>query len=314
MNKSLEVYPEKFEDFLDWFGTEEQCVEYIAMIKWPEGYVCPICGSSKAWPTAKRLMHCTNCEHQTSVTAGTVFHGTRKSLRLWFHVMWWVVSQKTGCSAMTLKNVMDFDSYETAWTWLQKLRRVMIRPGREMLTGRIEVDEAYIGAEEKGKPGRSADKKVLIAVAVEVNENRMGRVRFRCIESASSEQLMPFIEDNIEKGSNIVTDGWSSYNQIESKGYVHTVHKISSSGKTADELLPNVHIIISLVKRWILGTHQGSASGKHLQFYLDEFSFRFNRRLSTHRGKLFYRLMQLSVLQKAQTMDEITGRNKRTQF
>jgi len=307
-------YPDKFEAFLEWFETEQDCIDYIVKLKWPDGFRCPECCSEKAWPTAKKLMHCSDCGHQTSVTAETVFHGTRKSLKLWFHVMWWVVSQKTGCSALTLKNVMGFDSYETAWTWLQKLRRIMVRPGREMLSGRVEVDETFLGAEEEGKPGRGSDKKVQIAVAVEENDGRLGRVRFRCIENSSAEQLIPFIEDNIKKGSTVVTDGWSGYNEVSSKGYNHTVYKISGSGKTADELLPNVHLIISLVKRWLMGTHQGAASEKHLQYYLDEYSFRFNRRLSTHRGKLFYRLMQLSVSQRAQTMNEITGKTKRGAF
>jgi len=310
MSTSDMEYPEKYEDFLEWFGTEEDCVNYIAKLKWPNGFICPKCKSGKAWSTAKKLMHCSNCGHQTSITAGTVFQGTRKSLRLWFHVMWWVVSQKTGCSALTLKNVMGFDSYETAWTWLQKLRRVMVRPGREMMSGSVEVDETYLGAEEEGIPGRGSEKKILIVVAVEVKAEHMGRVRFRCIKNASAEQLLPFIADNIAKGSTVITDGWSGYNQVAAKGYTHVVHKISASDQTADELLPNVHIVISLVKRWLLGTHQGAASEKHLQCYLDEYSFRFNRRLSTHRGKLFYRLMQLSVLQKAQTMDEITEKSK----
>ena len=311
MLASDRAYPEKFEDLLEWFGTEEDCVDYIAKIRWQNGFSCPKCGSEKAWPTARGLMHCSGCGHQTSVTAGTVFQGTRKSLRLWFHVMWWVVSQKTGCNALTLKNAMGFDSYETAWTWLQKLRRVMVRPGRELLSGEVEVDETYLGAAEEGVPGRGSDSKTLIAVAVEAKDRHMGRVRFRCIENASAEQLMPFIKDNIEKGSTVITDGWSGYNQVSENGYKHVINKISTSGQSADELLPNVHIIISLVKRWLLGTHQGGASEKHLQYYLDEYSFRFNRRLSTHRGKLFYRLMQLSVLQKAVTMDEITGKAKR---
>ena len=314
MNELGEYYPEKFEDFLEWFGTEEDCVDYIVKLKLPDGYRCPKCKSDKAWSTAKRLMHCADCGHQSSVTAGTVFQGTRKSLRLWFHVMWWVVSQETGCSALTLKNVMDFDSYETAWTWLQKLRRVMVRTGREMLTGSVEVDETYLGAEEEGKPGRGAEKKIPVVVGAEMHGKRIGRVRFRCIENSSAEQLLTFIHDNIEKGATVITDGWSGYNQVSAKGYNHIVHTISGSGQTADELLPNVHLIISLVKRWLMGTHQGSASEKHLQFYLDEYSFRFNRRMSTHRGKLFYRLMQLSVSQKAQTMDEITGKVKQDNF
>jgi transposase-like protein/Zn ribbon nucleic-acid-binding protein len=301
-------YPEKFEDFLEWFGTEKDCIDYIAKIRWADGFKCPKCGAVNAWITEKGLMHCVECEHQTSVTAGTVFQGTRKSLKLWFHVMWWMVSQKTGCSALNLKNAMDFDSYETAWTWLHKLRKTMVRPNREMLAGNIEVDETYLGAEETGVKGRETDKKVLVVVAVEEIDGRLGRVRFRCVKNASSDELIPFIQDNIEINSNVITDGWSSYKSLASKGYNHTVYTISKSGMSADELLPNVHLVISLVKRWLLGTHQGAVSEKHLQAYLDEFSFRFNRRLSTHRGKLFYRLMQLAVTFKACTMDEITGK------
>jgi len=307
-------YPLRFEDFLDWFGTEKECVEYIAKLRWADGYKCPKCSSTKAWATEKGLMHCSECGHQTSVTAGTVFQGTRKSLKLWFHVMWWVVSQKTGCSALNLKNAMDFESYETAWTWLQKLRRVMIRPNREMLSGRIEVDETYLGAEETGVHGRETDTKVLIVAAVEEQDGRIGRVRFRCVKNASSEELVPFIQDNIDKSSTVVTDGWSGYNSLESKGYNHVVYNVSKSELTASELLPNVHLVIALVKRWLLGTHQGAVSEKHLQYYLDEFSFRFNRRLSTNRGLLFYRLMQLAVTQKACTMDEITGKSDFSDF
>lgn len=303
-----EDYPETYEEFLEWFKTEIDCMEYISKLRWPLGFTCPKCSSEKAWKTKAGLMHCSNCGHQASVFAGTVFQNTRKPLRLWFSVIWWVVSQKTGSSALNLKNAMDFKSYETAWTWLQKLRRIMIRSERELLCGKVEVDETYMGGVETGIIGREKGSKIVVAVAVEEINGKIGRVRFRCIKSASAEELIPFITDNVDKKSIVITDGWSAYSSLKEKGYVHEIRTISKSGKKANELLPWVHLVISLVKRWLLGTHQGGVSEKHLQYYLDEFSFRFNRRLSKHRGKLFYRLMQQAVITEASTMDEITGK------
>ena len=300
-------YPETYEEFLEWFKTENDCIEYIIRIRWPNGFICPKCTSIKAWKTAAGLMHCSSCGHQTSITAGTVFQGTRKPLRLWFNVIWWVMSQKTGVSALNLKNAMSFKSYETTWTWLQKLRRIMIRPGRELLSGSVEVDETYIGGPETGVVGRAAESKVLVVVAVEVRKGKLGRVRFRCIKNASSEELIPFVMDNVDINSNVITDGWKGYSSLQNKGYKHEVRNISKSDKEANELLPGVHRVIGLVKRWLLGTHQGAVSEKHLQYYLDEYSFRFNRRLSKHRGKLFFRTIQQAVISKAITMDEITG-------
>jgi len=301
-------YPETYEEFLEWFKTEDDCIEYIKKIRWSNGFICPKCTSSNAWKTAGGLMHCSNCGHQTSITAGTVFQGTRKPLRLWFNVIWWVMSQKTGVSALNLKNAMNFKNYETTWTWLQKLRRIMIRPGREQLNGAVEVDETYIGGPETGVVGRETESKVLVVVAVEVREGKLGRVRFRCIKNASSNELIPFIMDNVDINSNVITDGWKGYSSLQSKGYQHEVRNISKSDKEANELLPGVHRVIGLVKRWLLGTHQGAVSEKHLQYYLDEYSFRFNRRLSRYRGKLFFRTIQQAVISKAITMDEITGK------
>ena len=156
-------------------------------------------------------MHCTSCGHQTSVTSGTIFHGTRKPLLLWFHIMWWVVAQKTGASANNLMDFMGFGSYETAWSWLQKLRRAMVRPERDLLSGEIEVDETFIGGKEvgTGKQGRGSEIKTLVVVATECIGKQIGRVRFKCIPEASGEQLSQFIEETIEKGSTIITDGWT---------------------------------------------------------------------------------------------------------
>jgi transposase-like protein len=224
--------------------------------------------------------------------------------------MWWVVAQKTGASANNLKDFIGFGSYETAWTWLHKLRRAMVRKDREKLAGIIEVDETYIGGEETGtgKQGRGAEEKILVVVATECIGKQVGRVRFKIIPDASHENLMPFIEENVGYGSTVITDGWAGYISLsEKKGYEHVVKVISGSGKQAHELLPHVHMVDSLLKRWINGTHQGKKSSKHLEYYLDEFAFRFNRKLSTHRGKLFYRLMQQAVSTSPINYDKIVG-------
>jgi len=303
-----ESYPKDFQEFILQFKTEDDCWNYIFEMRWPGGFSCPKCKGSKYWLTNKRLIHCSSCENQTSITGGTIFHGTRKPLLLWFHIIWWVVAQKTGASAYNLKDFMGFGSYETAWAWLHKLRRAMVRPERDKLTGFVEVDETYIGGKEigKGNQGRGAETKTLVVVAAECKGKQIGRVRFGCISDASGDNLLRFIEENIEHGSNIITDGWTGYSSLaHSKNYIHEAKIISGSGQEAHELLPHVHMVDSLVKRWINGTHQGNVSPKHLPYYLDEFSFRFNRKLSTYRGKLFYRLIQQAVTTSPVPLNEI---------
>ena len=305
-----ERYPKNFQEFLFQFKTEDDCWNYLFQMRWPDGFNCPKCKGNKYWVTEKKLIHCISCEHQISITSGTIFHGTRKPLLLWFHIIWWVVAQKTGASAYNLKDFMGFGSYETAWAWLHKLRRAMVRPNRDNLSGEIEVDETYIGGKEtgKGKQGRGADTKTLVVVAAECKGKQIGRVRFKIISESSAEELMSFIKENIAPGSKIITDGWSGYSSLsQSKKYKHEIKIISGSGQEAHELLPHVHMIDSLVKRWINGTHQGKVSPKHLSYYLDEFAFRFNRKLSTYRGKLFYRLIQQSVATSPVPLNEITS-------
>jgi len=306
---NTEHYPKDFQEFLSQFKSDEDCWNYIFELRWPNGFICPKCKKqSKYWITEHKLIHCSSCGHQASVTGGTIFHGTRKPLLLWFHIMWWVVAQKTGASANNLTDFMGFGSYETAWSWLQKIRRTMVRPERDKLSGIVEVDETYIGGKEigTGKQGRGADTKTLVVVATECVGKQIGRVRFKCIPEASGKCLMQFIEENIEQGSTIITDGWIGYSSLtNSEKYIHEIKVISGSGKKAHELLPHVHLVDSLVKRWINGTHQASVSPKYLSYYLDEFAFRFNRKLSTYRGKLFYRLMQQAVETPPQPFKEL---------
>lgn len=293
-------YPNDFEEFLDWFQTEADCRAYLEWIRWQEGFRCPKCGHTGYTRTATGLCRCKKCAFRCSVKTGTVFEDGHKSLRLWFFVIWLLMAQKTGMSAQNFHDAFGFGSYQTSWAWLQKLRSVMIRPGRELLCGRVEVDGTYVGGRKEGRRGRGAAGKTLVLVAVEGEAGeKLGRVRFRIAQSESEESIGKFIKDFVQPGSVVVTDGLKSYGFIDGLDFVHERHVMS---KKVDDIegypesnLEHVHLVVSLVKRWLLGTHQGAVTPHHLAGYLDEFAFRFNRRKSTHRGKLFYRLIEQAV-------------------
>lgn len=304
-------YPKNLEEFEKEFSTEEDCRDYLFELRWPEGFICPKCGNNRYWKVRTVLMECTNCHHQVSVVAGTIFQDTRKPLTLWFRAIWWVTAQKNGASALGLQAILSLGSYQTAWTWLHKLRTAMIRPGRDKLSGCVEVDETYIGGAKTGKRGRGSESKLLVAVAVETKGKKVGRIRMAVVDDASSSSLQGFVKECVEPGSTVKTDGWRGYNGLGSLGYIHEVVKIMGQELEASELLPNVHLIISLLKRWILGTHQGSVSKKHYGYYLDEFTFRFNRRTSASRGKLFYRLLENAVCIKPITYGDIVERSEK---
>lgn len=291
----MEDYPANLMDFEARFATELACRQYLFQMRWPEGFRCPRCGQGKAWTTGRGLYHCADCGHEASVTAGTIFQDTRKPLLMWFRAMWWVTSQKNGASAMGVQHVLGLGSYQTAWMWLHKLRRAMVRPGRDRLWGRVELDETYVGGQESGVIGRQTDDKALVLIAVERDGRKLGRTRMRVIEDFSADSICAFARDSIEPGSVVRTDGLNSYLALAKHGYIHDRVVQKKHKETASELLPGVHRIASLLKRWLLGTHQGAVGHRHLGYYLDEFTFRFNRRGSRHRGKLFYRLIQQAV-------------------
>jgi transposase-like protein len=291
----VENYPRNQAEFDARFGSDEACRAYLLALRWPDGFRCPQCGHAKAWPVRSLLFQCAACGRQTSVTAGTIFQDTRSPLTVWFRAMWTVTSQKTGTSALTLQQVLGLGSYQTAWTWLHKLRRAMVRPGRERLAGRVEVDETFVGALEDGARGRGAVKKALIVVAAEEVGRGIGRIRLRRVPDGSADSLQGFIDDVVEPRSRVHTDGWVGYDRLKAHGYRHRITFLSDHPEPATELLPRVHLVVSLLKRWLLGTHQGAVSPAHLDYYLDEFTFRFNRRRSRHRGMLFYRLAQQAV-------------------
>ena len=266
-------------------------MDYLVQIRWPDGFVCPSCDGRKAWRTERMLFHSTGCRRQVSVTAGTIFQGTRKPLQMWFRAMWWVTSQKNGASAKGLQQSLGLGSYQTAWAWLHKLRRAMVRPGRDQLSGLVEVDETYVGGPEE-RPGRGAEEKTLVVIAVEKHGRTLGRTRMAVVSEASRDELCGFVERCVATGSTVRTDGWQSYRTLKDRGYVHERVLQQRSTQEPTELLPGVHRIASLLKRWLLGTHQGAVSRAHLPYYLDEFTFRFNRRKSKARGKLFFRLVE----------------------
>jgi transposase-like protein len=226
---------------------------------------------------------------------------------MWFRAMWYVTSQKNGGSALGMQRVLGLGSYQTAWAWLHKLRRAMVRPGRDRLKGWVEVDETYLGGLEEGVTGRQSGRKALIVVAAQADGKGIGRIRLRPIEDASAATLHPFIRDCIEQGSTVHTDGWQGYKGLDQLGYDHEV-TVLRGRKDASKLLPRVHLVVSLLKRWLVGTHQGAVSQAHLAYYLDEFTFRFNRRRSQSRGKLFFRLVEQAVATDPTTYSSLVHR------
>lgn len=290
----MEDYPRTLAEFEARFATEAACRAYLAQLRWPDGFRCPKCAGTKAWLVRAVLYQCAGCGRQTSVTAGTVFQDTRTPLTMWFRAMWWVTNSKAGTSAMTLQHLLGLGSYQTAWAWLHKLRRAMVRPGRDRLSGRVEVDESFVGG-LGGAQGRSTATKALIVVAAEEVGRGIGRIRMRRIPNASAASLGAFVHEAIESGSEVHTDGWHGYDRLTANGYRHRVTYLRGDAELAMEQLPRVHRVVSLLKRWLLGTHQGAVSQAHLDYYLDEFTFRFNRRRSRHRGMLFFQLVQQAV-------------------
>lgn len=291
-------FPQNMPEFESKFSTEEACRDYLVQIKWPNGFCCPKCDSRKYWPRSRNfLFECTTCGHQTSITAGTIFEGTRKPLQLWFRTIWLVTSGKNGVSALNVQRQLGFKRYETVWVWLHKIRRAMVRPGRDRLSGEIEVDETFVGGiGQDGKRGRGADRKSIVLIALEVfSPKGFGRVRICQVADASADSLIPFVCEIAKPGSTILTDGWPGYNDLPKYGFVRKKTVLSDSGNPAHVSMPGVHRIAALLKRWLLGTHQGAVDAKHLDYYLDEFTFRFNRRTSHSRGKLFYRLLQNAI-------------------
>jgi transposase-like protein len=293
-------YPRSVGEFQAWFGTDGDCLDYLEWLRWPGGFTCPSCGNAGGWRLGDGRYECAGCHGRTSVTAGTIFDRTRTPLTVWFTACWLFATAKDGISALSLQRSLEIGSYQTAWAMLGRLRSVLVRPGRDLLAGQVEVDETYIGGEEAGlRGGRARGKKVLTGIAVEVRQPKgIGRCRMALLADASSASLHPFVTGHVEPGATVITDAWMGYYGLAGLGYVHqrrSQRAARARGDDPGELLPAVHRVASLAKRWLLSTHQGSVEEAHLQSYLDEFVFRFNRRHSRSRGLVFYRVLELAA-------------------
>jgi len=287
---------------MDWFASEEASAGYLERLRWPQGFVCSNCGAMEpAYRASRARLMCRACRHQASVTAGTIFEKTRTPLRTWLAAAWQLTNQKQGVSALGLQRVLGIGSYETAWAMLHRLRRAMVRPEREPLSGEVEIDETYLAIGDRQIPisparRQSHTTQTLVAVAVErLGAKGFGRIRLRRLAGSSEQYLLPFIQDNVAPGTRVHTDGSAAYRSLAERGYDHRPTVLLAAKRRAHELLPGVHRVAALLQRWILGTHHGAVQPGHLDDYLDEFVFRFNRRSSRSRGLLFYRLMQQAV-------------------
>ena len=293
-------YPRSAGEFQAWFRTDADCLDYLEWLRWPDGFVCPGCGHTGGWRLGDGRLRCAGCGVRTSVTAGTIFDRTRTPLTVWFTACWLFATQKNGVSALSLQRALEIGSYQTAWAMLHRLRSVLVRPGRDRLAGTVEVDETYMGGEEPGlRGGRARGKKVLTAIAVEIRQPKgIGRCRMAPLADVSAASLHPFVADHVEPGATVITDAWQGYHGIAGLGYAHERRSQRAARARGDDpvrLLPAVHRVASLAKRWLLGTHQGSVDEAHLPAYLDEFVFRFNRRRSRSRGLVFYRMLERAV-------------------
>ena len=288
-------YPRDWPEFLAFFPDDEACRRHLERLRGPDGFRCPACAAEKAWRTKRGLWVCRSCERQSSVTAGTLLAGTRTPLSSWFAAVWQLTNQKHGISALGLQRLLGLGSYETAWAQLHRLRRAMVRPGRELISGKVEIDEAYVGGREAGVAGRQTVDKSIVICAVEVREgehrSHAGRVRMSRLSRLNKAGVERFLADAVEPGSRVLTDGWGIYAGLGELGFEHEQINVSASGEPASVHMPHVHRVFSLLKRWLLGAHQGSVEPHQLDYYLDEFAFRFNRRRSRHRGLLFHRLL-----------------------
>ncbi len=278
--------PQSLREFTRRFSTEEDCEEFLFQVRYPEGFVCPKCLVERGWSLdRKRLFECAN-GHKVSLTAGTILHGTRQDLLTWFYAAFFISTLTPGISALQFQRQLGLKRYETAFQVLHKVRSTLVAPGRELLHCEVEVDETFVGGKDPDRGGRGGDK-ALVVGAVEVIpftelktgnvRHRSGRLRLRVVANASANSLAGFVEQEVEPGAIVHTDGWDGYRRLKHSGYHH--HRIvQGKGREAIPILPHIHRVFSNLKTWILGTHHGRIEKKYLQAYLNEYTFRFNRR------------------------------------
>ena len=289
-------FPKTIFEFQQWFSNEESCLKFLIQSRWPDGFICPRCKfNDYYWIPTRKLLQCKQCGYQASVTAGTVMHRSRMPLKLWFHAAYLVATHTPGMSALQFQRQVGLSSYKTAFLMLHKLRSAMVRGGRGRLSGTVEVDETYIGGEEEGKRGRGAGGKVIVAGAVDLRGKYANRVRLAVIPDVTQNTLTRFVKSNIVEGSIVKTDDWLGYNKINQEGYKHSV--------STD--LVHIHRVFSNLKTWLLGTHHGAVRKQHLQAYLNEYTFRFNRRKTPMAG--FQTVLGLSGVRLGPTYKGLYG-------
>jgi transposase-like protein len=305
--------PDDLPSFLKRFGTDEQCRAYLFEARWPDGFRCAGCGHERAWAHKARLIYeCATCGKQHSLLAGTIFEQTKTGLARWFLAIYLVTSSKGGILAMELQRQMGFGSYQTSWSWLHKIRKAMVRPERPPLAARVEADETYVGGPKPGRGGRGATGKTRVAGAVETGRGqgrgrRLGRLRLAVVADVSARSLEGFLGQNVERPATVATDGWSGYRGLAAAGYGHEPLNLSASWGDAALRLPAIHLVFGLAKRWLLGTHHGAVSAKHLPAYLDEFVFRFNRRTAKSLSHRFARVIEHAVQIQPTTYDALVA-------
>jgi hypothetical protein len=302
-------YPRTWEEFLTFFPDEPACVRYLEHLSWPDGFVCSRCNrTGEPWRGSRRRLMCRSCGHETTVTAGTLFQGTRTPLRQWLAAVWHVTTADQGVSARRLQRALGLGSYETAWTILHRLRRAMVRSGRPRLEGVAEVGRTLLAARlARGAPAHTGDRgrrrpRTVVAIAVEDRGSEPGRVRMQRLASTSDQHLVRFVAWAVEPRTVVRVEGLRD---------AATLAKLDwPPGASAP---PFVHLreVERQLTRWLLGTHQGAVSSELLDWYLDEFTFRFNRRSARHRGLLFYRLVEEALVTPPQPYDAVVGRPER---
>jgi transposase-like protein len=300
-------YPRTHGELVAMFPDEAACVAYLERLRFPGGFACRSCGvAGEPWRASQGRVMCRSCRAATRLRAGTVFDKTRTPLMTWFAAAWYLTTAKNGLSAVTLERTLGV-SYKVAWAMLQRYRVAMVRAERPRLSGEVEVDETFVGGVRRGQGrGRRAPGKAIVVIAVEVLDPvGYGRTRMRVVPSAAGADLLPFLRATIEPGSHLRTDGHRGYDGAVEAGFRRTAISIAASGDPAHVHLPAVHRVASLLKRWLLGTHQGAVNHDHLQTYLEEFTFRWNRRSSRSRGLLFRRLLEQAVATEPVTAEAV---------
>ena len=302
----MKEFPVSQIEFERWFSSEEKCRKYLEKIRWPQGFECPRCKLRDCWRESRGRIECKTCAWRSTLTAGTIFEGSHLELMLWFRAIWWLINQKHGVSAYGLQKGLGLGSYRTAWLILQKLRKAMVYPERKPLTGKVEVDEAFMMGVKRITPKHRANP--IVMVGVEDRGKTIGRIRLKHIQIDDTKNICGFIQENVLRNSTIISDGERSYENVESQGYHHIcTPSYARNARVGVKILPKVNLVISLLKTWIRGTHHGRIGPKHLQGYLDEFAFRFNRRNSESRGLLFRRMLESAVCYTPTTYKQLVN-------